>query len=234
MTNFDFLTQDPQFDSFSSVAVSAEKILHIDVAACIINCRRAMEFAVKWMYSVDKELVLPWQDSLVNLMNTDEFRDIVSDDVWCRMELIRKLGNNAAHQGKKISAEQAQLCLENLFIFMDFVACCYGVDYEEKAFDASLIEKHTETLIDNAVEINFEQLLAENKALKEQLTARREEQQQNYVPKPLDLTEYQTRKIYIDAMLVDAGWIEGKNWINEVELQGMPNNAGVGYADYVL
>ena len=234
MTNFDFLTRDSQFDSFSSVAVSAEKILHIDAAAAVINCRRAMEFAVKWMYSVDKELVLPWQDSLVNLINTDEFRDIVSDDVWRRMELIRKLGNNAAHQGKKISAEQAELCLENLFIFMDFVACCYGTDYEEKSFDASLIHKHTETLLDTAAEINFEQLLAENKALKEQLTARREEQQQNYVPKPLDLTEYETRKIYIDAMLVDAGWIEGKNWLNEVELQGMPNNAEVGFADYVL
>lgn len=234
MTNFDFLTQDPQFDSFSSVAVSAEKILHIDAAACIINCRRAMEFAVKWMYSVDKELVLPWQDSLVNLMNTDEFRDIVSDDVWRRMEFIRKLGNNAAHSGKKITAEQAELCLENLFVFMDFVACCYSKSYVSHSFDASLIAKHTETLIDDAVEINFEQLLAENRNLKDLLTARRAEQQPNYVPKPLELTEYQTRKIYIDAMLVDAGWIEGKNWLNEVELGGMPNNAGVGYADYVL
>lgn len=234
MTNFDFLTQDSQFNMFSSVAVSAEKILHIDAAACVINCRRAMEFAVKWMYSVDKELELPWQDTLVSLMNTDEFRQIVSDDVWRRMDLIRKLGNNAAHTGRVITTEQAQLCLENLFVFMDFIACCYGKDYEEKQFDASLLDKHTETLIDNAVEINFEQLLAENKALKEELTARRNEQQQAYVPKPLDLTEYQTRKIYIDAMLVDAGWIEGKNWINEVELVGMPNSAGVGYADYVL
>ena len=35
-------------------------------------------------------------------------------------------------------------------------------------------------------------------------------------------------------MLTDAGWIEGKNWINEVELPGMPNKSEVGYADYVL
>ena len=41
-------------------------------------------------------------------------------------------------------------------------------------------------------------------------------------------------KIYIDSMLLDAGWIEGKNWINEVELEGMPNKSEVGYADYVL
>ena len=73
-----------------------------------------------------------------------------------------------------------------------------------------------------------------NAALKEELTARREEQQQTYVPKPLDDLEYKTRKIYIDSMLEDAGWTEGRDWINEVELQGMPNQAEVGYADYVL
>ena len=38
MTNFDFLTSDPQFNSFASVAVSAERILHIDPAACVLNC----------------------------------------------------------------------------------------------------------------------------------------------------------------------------------------------------
>ena len=70
MTNFDFLTLDPQFNTFSDVAVSAEKIMHIDPAAGIINCRRAMEFAVKWMYSVDGELVMPYQDTLVSLMST--------------------------------------------------------------------------------------------------------------------------------------------------------------------
>ena len=61
------------------------------------------------------------------------------------------------------------------------------------------------------------------------------EQQATYVPKPLGLlSEYKTRKIYIDAMLLDAGWIEGQDWINEVELPGMPNKSEVGLADYVL
>ena len=76
--------------------------------------------------------------------------------------------------------------------------------------------------------------MKENAALREELTARREEQQQTYVPKPLDISEYKTRKLYIDAMLEDAGWIEGKNWLNEYEIPGMPNKSEVGYADYVL
>ena len=53
-------------------------------------------------------------------------------------------------------------------------------------------------------------LMAENAALKEELTARRAVQQQTYVPKPLDLSEYKTRKLYIDTMLTDVGWTEGQ------------------------
>lgn len=57
--------------------------------------------------------------------------------------------------------------------------------------------------------------MRENAALKEELSDRRKEQEQTYVPKPLDLSEYETRKLYIDSMLIDAGWTEGKDWLNE-------------------
>lgn len=234
MTNFDFLTRDSQFDSFSGVAVAAEKTLHIDPSTCVINCRRAMEFAVKWMYSVDSSLVMPYQDTLASLMNTEEFRDIIGTDIWRRMDFIRRIGNNAAHGGKKVTMEQAELCLENLFVFLDFVAYCYAENYTEGKFDRELWKHQTETVIDHSVEINFEQLMSENEALRAELTERRAEQQQTYVPKPLDISEYKTRKLYIDSMLIDAGWTEGRNCINEYELPGMPNHSEVGYADYVL
>ena len=139
MTNFDIFATIPQFESFASVAVSAERILHIDPSACVLNCRRAMEFAVKWMYSVDKALVMPYQDSLESLMNTEDFRDIVGTDLWRRMDFIRRTGNNAAHSGKKITEEQAALCLENLYVFLDFVAYCYGENYTEGHFDPALL-----------------------------------------------------------------------------------------------
>ena len=70
--------------------------------------------------------------------------------------------------------------------------------------------------------------------IKKELTSRRKEQVETYVPKPLDLSEHKTRKISIDAMLIDAGWKGGSDWINEVELPGMLNKSEVGYADYVL
>lgn len=126
------------------------------------------------------------------------------------------------------------LCLENLFFFMDFVAYCYAEKYEERVFDRELLKQHTEPPKHEFPEIDIKKLIAENEALKKQLTAKGEEKRQTYIPKPLDLSEAKTRKIYIDAMLVDAGWVEGKNWLNEVEFAGMPNKSEVGRADYVL
>lgn len=235
MTNFDRFLPDPQFAPFAEAAVAAEKILQIDLTACILNCRRAMECGVKWMYSVDGALVKPWQDTLVNLMNTEEFRDIVGKDLWKRMDHIRRMGNAAAHGGKALTRAQAELCLENLYIFLDFVAYCYGTDYQEGQFDRALLEEQPAAPAPAPVpDVDLEALIAENQALKAELTARREEQKQTYVPKPLDLTEYDTRKLYIDAMLLDAGWTQGQDWLDEVELHGMPNKSGVGYADYVL
>ena len=236
MTNFDFLKKEAQFDSFSDVAIAAERVLPVDSDVCIINCRRAMELAIKWMYSVDDSLKPPYQDKLISLMSTEEFRDIVGVDLWKRMDLIRKLGNSIAHSGKKGAYEQAVLCLENLFIFLDFVAYCYAKEYVEGEFDPKLLckEDALEVVSYEEHELALQDLINENKLLKEQLTARREEKHHTYVPKPLDLSEYETRKIYIDAMLIDAGWIEGENWINELPLEGMPNQSNLGLADYVL
>lgn len=237
MTNFDFLKEEPKFKAFADVAISAEKILFIDKEACILNCRRAAEFAIKWMYSVDSDLVMPYQDSLSSLMNTKEFFQIVDINLWKRLDFIRKVGNAAAHSGKKVTMDQAKLCLQNLFIFMDFVEYCYGDHYEEREYDPKLADNHHEKKIkpeDNTLNVKLEELVRENKELREHLTQRRETQIETYVQKPLELTEYKTRKIYIDTLLVDAGWTEGRDWLDEVELEGMPNKSEIGYADYVL
>ena len=252
-TNFDYLKTETKFAAFADVAISAERIILIDPEACIINCRRAMEFAVKWMYSVDSALELPYQDNLQSLMNNEDYREIVGPDIWKRMNYIRQSGNHVAHNNKKLGRDEAMLCLENLAIFLDFVACCYSEEYEEHTFDRTLIttrmdkarqskeaaaaeKEEREKAQAKAVqrEVDLKRLMEENAALKEKLSARRQEQQSAYVPKPLDLSEFQTRKLYIDALLRDAGWTEGKDWINEVELPGMPNKSEVGYADYVL
>ncbi len=225
----------------------------MDPAASILTARRAMEFALKWMYSVDEELERPYQENLQSLMNTEEFRQIVDPDIWKRMDFIRRCGNNAAHVSKRMGLDEALLCLENLSIYLDYIAYCYSDNYEEHPFTRAFIDerrakkkqskKETEEKNQKLAalqeetqkkEIDLQKLLKENESLREELSKRRQEQQPAYVPKPLDLSEYKTRKIYIDSMLIDAGWTEGKDWVGEVELPGMPNKSEVGFADYVL
>lgn len=252
-TNFDYLKKEPKFAVFADVAISAEKLILADPEACIITCRRAMEFALKWVYSVEKSLEVPYQQNLYSLMSAEDYRQLVGLDIWKRMDYIRRCGNNIAHNNKKTSREEAMLCLENLAIYMDFIACCYSENYEEHVFNKNLITDRIENAKQskqNRVaekeelekkrqeleqqKLDLEALIKENESLKEALSERRKKQEPTYVPKPLDISEYSTRKLYIDSMLADAGWTEGKDWINEVELTGMPNRSGVGRIDYVL
>ena len=252
-TNFDYLKNEPKFAVFADVAISAEKLILVDSEACIITCRRAMEFALKWVYSVEKSLEVPYQQNLYSLMSTEDYRQLVGPDIWKRMDYIRCCGNNVAHNNKKYGRDEAMLCLENLAIYMDFIACCYSENYEEHVFNKNLItdriEKAKQVKQSRVAEreelkkkrqeleqqkLDLEALIKENESLKEVLSTRRKKQEPTYVPKPLDISEYSTRKLYIDSMLADAGWTEGKDWINEVELTGMPNKSGVGRVDYVL
>ena len=68
MTNFEFLKKDEKFSSFADIAITAEKLYGIDTASCVFNVRRAAEFAVKWMYSVDGSLAMPMNTKKYPLM----------------------------------------------------------------------------------------------------------------------------------------------------------------------
>ena len=85
------------------------------------------------------------------------------------------------------------MCIrDSLYIFLDFIAYCYGEDYTEGQFDPALLEAQpaegAPLLRESAPEVDLSALMEENRALKAQLTARREEQRESYVPKPVSYT----------------------------------------------
>ncbi len=181
MNNFDFLTKDKQFDSFSYIAVAAERTLHLDPPTSAINCRRAMESAIKWMYSVDRELDDLGTDRLVTLMNARKFRDIVGSDIWRRMDYIRRIGNTAAHADAPIRYESALLCLENLFVFLDFIAYCYADKYTKRKF-----VRPTEGFVDANSNGISDYLEVDIGALAS--------------------SDISSRRLYVESSLEDAGW----------------------------
>ncbi|MDL2324942.1 DEAD/DEAH box helicase family protein, partial [Ruminococcaceae bacterium OttesenSCG-928-A16] len=198
------------------------------------------EFAVKWVYSVDGSLAKPYEDKLVTLISTEDFKDLIPAGMGTKLTYLRKVGNNATHNPKGISRDQAVLALQNLHSFLDFVAYCYGANYTETPFDKSILEAKPAPVTVPAIppaaeEVDFQTLLAKNLPKREELTAKRVEQlKQGYTVKPIDMTEAQTRTAYIDVMLQDAGWQRGANWVDEYPIDEMPNKAGKGKADYVL
>lgn len=260
MNNFDFLRDEPRFAAFAGVAISAERIILIDPDMCILNCRRAMEFAIKWIYSVETSLETPYQDNLHSLLNSEDFRDYVGNDLWRRLDYIRRKGNSVAHNNRRQGFDEAMLCLENLHIFMDFISCCYVRGYEQREFDRNAIlnrrenakksrenaenaksqlKEQEELIRQNQEEIerhkiDLKTLAEENADLKEKLSARSQVQRKRYKQHPFDISEFETRKLYIDAMLEDAGWVQGSDWIDEVEVDGVPSRSGNGRVDYVL
>lgn len=260
MNNFDFLRDEPRFAAFAGVAISAERIILIDPDMCILNFRRAMEFAIKWIYSVETSLETPYQDNLHSLLNSEDFRDYVGNDLWRRLDYIRRKGNSVAHNNRRQGFDEAMLCLENLHIFMDFISCCYVRGYEQREFDRNAIlnrrenakksrenaenaksqlKEQEELIRQNQEEIerqkiDLKTLAEENADLKEKLSARSQVQRKRYKQHPLDISEFETRKLYIDAMLEDAGWVQGSDWIDEVDVDGVPSRSGNGRVDYVL
>ena len=85
-------------------------------------------------------------DNLYSLMSDSDFRQFVGEDIWKRLDYIRACGNTVAHTSRKSGRDEAMLCLENLAIFLDFVACCYSRNYQEHIFDRGIINARIEKI----------------------------------------------------------------------------------------
>ncbi|MDD5486042.1 MAG: DEAD/DEAH box helicase family protein [Dehalococcoidales bacterium] len=238
-TNFDFLKEDEQFEPFAEAAISAELVLTISPALSATASQTALAIAVKWMYSADSSLTKPYDDKLTTLISGEDFKDLLPIGMAAKLDYLLKVGNSATNNPKSINRDQALLALQNLHSFLDFIAYCYSTNYQETHFNASLLEQAPGALATSplpaAEEIDLQALIDENQPRREELTAKRKEQlKHGYTVKPMDMTEAQTRKAYIDTMLQDAGWQRGINWLDEYPIDEMPNKAGKGFADYVL
>ena len=244
MSNFDFILKNEIFKTFAEAAEEAEKSIAVANVSCTILCRRALELAVKWIYANDRELVLPYQNNLSSLVYDINFKSMINEKVFNGMTYIIKLGNFAVHSNKKVTRKEAVLCLKYLFDFMDWIAYYYDSNYVETKFDegklpaessANLKKEEREELENKLVEKDekIEKILKENEELREKLTKQRTSKKTAYNFKVSDISEFETRKQFIDLDLKIAGW-DSTNIREEVEVKGMPNTQEKGYIDYVL
>ena len=141
MTNFLFLKDKKEYTMFSLACIEAEKIYYSSPAMCAVGCRKALELAVKWVYSADNTIKKPYKDNLKSLIYEDSFRSALNNNTWNRLPYIIKTGNLAVHTNRNIKSSDAVFALEGLFEFVEWIDYCYGNDYKERRFDENLIPK---------------------------------------------------------------------------------------------
>lgn len=248
MSNFEFLKSTNEYALFAPAAIEAERVYSSAPAMCAVGCRKALELAVKWVYSADNTMQMPYKDNLQSLIHEPSFRFAVDYNTWGKLPFIIKLGNLAVHTEKSVQKSDALASLKGLFEFIQWVDYCYGLHYEERTFDENLIP--TERVIIDTKKIKEQESLldeknAEIEALREQIkqmsaqyTAEKGEHQQNRTFKSQDLSEFKTRKIYIDVDMKQMGWKFTGIDADVQEEYPVEDMAGVvgqkGYCDYVL
>jgi type I restriction enzyme R subunit len=246
MSQFDFLEAYPYFEEVRRVCREAEQSIAVSNATCALQSRRALEVAVKWMYRYDKGLTVPYDDRLSALIHDVQFKTLIDSRLFPRLKFVILLGNKAAHTAKAMRRDETELSLKNLYDFVRWLAFTYAKAEHRVVFDVAALpdgfalEKRTQAM-QQELAAKEAAWAAERAALKDELRSAQERAEFATARETHDaafdcddISEFKTRKIYIDLALQMAGWEIGTNGLEEVEVQGMPNPSGTGFADYVL
>lgn len=233
MTNFDYLREIEPLHDLYTFCQGAETTMESDYDTCALHCRRGLEWLVKAIYTL-KHADIGARSSLYELMSGAPFVEFLDDDrLMSAAHYIRKVGNAAAHHGG-VKGSQAFFCLLNLYNLVGGTLLKLRVVETLAPFNKDLIPKSSISVKPRetvpAPDNDFiKSVPAEAVASK------------TPVPVVTEYSEVETRKLFIDLMLQDAGWeLVGKDNVplpgkagTEIEVHGMPKQ-DVGYADYVL
>lgn len=235
-------------------ATKAAAFANPDPRTACFHARRALELAVGWAFKYDRALRMPYQDNLMALLHEPTFKAAMGEAVFVKAKLIAQVGNRAVHQARPIAPAEAVATVRELFHFAYWFARTYarGTRPDPRAtFDpASLpatapVPRQTlEQLqtLETALRERDERLArlevdrASTEAELERLRAEIAEAKKARAAEPdaHDYSEEQTRDAFIDLLLREAGWPLDQARDREFPVEGMPNQQGRGFVDYVL
>ena len=252
MSNFAFLP-----DTFSTIAESAklaEGYIHSDPRAACFHSRFSLESLVHWLYRHDAGLRMPYDHSLGALLHETSFQNLLPQSVFQKARVIQKMGNQAVHNARPVRQYDALQVVKELHHVCYWLLRTYapdasraGVAWRDNLVPQALkstaavprqeLEKLEKQLAEQSEKSLKQQqerdaLDAELQQLRDQLAGIRA--QAEATPDDHNYSEAETRHYLIDVELKRAGWPLDQQRDCEYEVTGMPNNKGIGYADYVL
>ncbi|WP_374032885.1 DEAD/DEAH box helicase family protein [Bdellovibrio bacteriovorus] len=252
MSNFAFLKTE--WALIHESAFKAESAINSDPRTACFYSRRTLELVVAWLYRSEKSLKFPYQENLSALIHEPTFKMLVGAAIFDKARLITRLGNHAVHSSKPVQGNDALISVKELFHITYWLSYNYAKVNPAKGslqFELTLVpnvavvQKQTaEQLLNLQAELSnkdesLKAQLASNITLSEEIRKLREEiveikKKNTKVQDDHDYSEEETRDYFIDLLLKEAGWTLAQQRDREYEVQGMPNNHGVGYVDYVL
>ncbi len=253
MSNFTFIKDE--WPSIHADCVRAESYLVHDPLVACLCARRVTEQLVHHLYDV-LGLPAPYRNDLSARINDASFKAKTGPSITQKLNLLRKLGNKAAHPGTDIPNHAALTSLRELHHVVIWAAFRYStipdVIPTASEFDPALAQKRA-PLSREELKALLAKFAEQDRAHAAELAARDEvaaakdkeiERLQTQVAQAQatktqtvdshDYTEAQTRTDIIDLMLGEAGWPLADPVDREYEVSGMPNATGKGYVDYVL
>ena len=238
MQNFDFLKEIPELSQIHEYCEITENRAYTEPITAAIYARKALEHMVKIIYQLKNEPIRE-RATVNDLVNAPVFVEFINDPNLMRaITWVRRIGNLAAHDGT-VSKQDGYYTVLNLYNVIGGVLLKLKVLQTLSPFDKELIpsrEKRPRIIMPKnhpAPETFVKEVPKENVE-----EAPSVETQLSWG----NISEAETRKRFIDLMLREAGWnvVEEENLVSggkaciEIEVEGMPNNSGKGYADYVL
>ena len=253
MSNFTFLKSVGWPEIHADCARAESYALSDPRSACFYS-RRAVELLVDYLYDV-LGLPVPYASDLAARINDAGFKAKVGMGIATKLNLIRKLGNTAAHEKTTIPPRAALDALRELHHVMVWAAFHHSANPAaapmKSVFDPALAKKAAPLTREEVAQLARRfaaQDEAHAKALAEkddlaaakdaEIAALQEQikvaQAANKTTDDRDYSEAETRDTFIDMLLAEAGWPLADPKDREFEVTGMPTKDGKGFVDYVL
>jgi type I restriction enzyme, R subunit len=171
MTNFQFL--HPEFKPLYEPAKGAEQLVHSDPRACCMRTRHALEQAVHWLYENDRDLRMPYDNSLGVLLTQPSFERLLPPHIHQKARLIQKLGNQAVHGNQRIGSGDALRLVRELFHLLFWLARTYTRASDPKSIVAEWDDKRVPQLVcaDEAVAFTRDELKKQEAQFRQQIEA---------------------------------------------------------------
>ena len=246
--NFAFLKQE--FPHAAESASYAEQRVYGDPRASCFHARHALERLLKRVYKVEKALKPPKVTNLDGYISDPAFRDTRARGRLAEGRIHPSGGQRGGPRQQVAGTGQGAGCRARavsrpLLDRPHLPAEGGGKPGREDLRRIPRPERGTGTCTPasvqelEALKAKLDAAAAARKEIESELEAVRErlaaiKTENGGVPETHDWNEDKTRTLIIDLDLERAGWPLDRQQDREYEVTGMPNESGIGYADYVL